>query len=50
MFCFLLHFSLRLLQVCVQQISFQAFLTQTHCILHVGKVIQGPFAVVSKRS
>lgn len=44
----LLHFSLRLFQVCVKQISSQVFLSRTHPILHVGKVVEGPFAVVSK--
>lgn len=49
-FCsFLLHFSLRLFQVYVKQIYFQVFLTRAHNVLHVGKVVQGPFAVVSEQ-
>lgn len=46
---FLLHFSPRLLQVCVKQICSQVFLTRARHGLHVGKVVQGPFTVVSER-
>lgn len=43
---FLLPSSLRVFQVCVKQTCFQVVLARTHQDLHVGEVVQGPFAVV----